>query len=396
MARTGELAPFPGTDLLDDRMRALYRYCGELASEFREPGLAIDADPDRIDDYLHLPGVRLNQFVHLPPRYRPQLDFPPAILDAGATSLGWVVLWEQLAYGDPGVTLAGPRPSLFGAMVTAMADESQSERYFSRLAATPANTFFGLTEPARGSAAIELETAITPVPGDGGWLLNGEKCYIGNGARSVLGVVFCRRAPGPFGIEAVVLDTSSPGFSAELLPTIGLRGARISRMRFENVPVPPENLLGAHLPPGRRGLNGALPALYRARPSVAAMAIGCARAVCDYVGQQRSSLAKADQWRMDELLDRMAAIRRLIYRTAADIDLGIVNVHRIGAVKVQAAHLAEEATLLAADLLGAASLIEHTWLEKIYRDVRAFEFAEGTTNVHWLSIFAGLRKRSFL
>src|ERR1700722_13443112 len=91
----------PGAGALDDRTRALAHYSRELAGQFREPGLALDRDPDAIAGYLHLPGVRLNQFAHLPPQYRPELDFPAGLLDVAATGLGWAVLWEQLAYGDP-------------------------------------------------------------------------------------------------------------------------------------------------------------------------------------------------------------------------------------------------------------------------------------------------------
>jgi alkylation response protein AidB-like acyl-CoA dehydrogenase len=41
-------------------------------------------------------------------------------------------------------------------------------------------------------------------------------------------------------------------------------------------------------------------------------------------------------------------------------------------------------------------LLEHPWLEKTYRDVRAFEIMKGTTNPHRLSIFQGLLKDAFL
>jgi alkylation response protein AidB-like acyl-CoA dehydrogenase len=61
-------------------------------------------------------------------------------------------------------------------------------------------------------------------------------------------------------------------------------------------------------------------------------------------------------------------------------------------VKLEAARVAEEITMLAARLLGPASLIEHPRLEKTYRDVRAFEIMEGTTNLHRLSVFQGLLK----
>jgi alkylation response protein AidB-like acyl-CoA dehydrogenase len=386
-----------GLDLLDDGLRALDRRCRELADEFREPGQALDRNPDAISDYLHLTGIRLCQYSLIPAQYRPALDFPSGLMEASNSCQGMTMIFERFAYIDPGVMLASPGPSLSGGVITALADPAQSDRYYRRVASGPVTTFFGLTEPGKGSAAVELQTTITPAPDGDGWLLNGEKRYIGNGARAQLGVVFCRRAPGPLGIEAVLLeDTDTPGFSADLLSTVGLRGARISRVRFDNVHIPAENLLGARLRPSRRGLQGALAILYRARPGIAAMALGCAQAACDYLHEQRPTVAKAGQLRLDGLLDRMAAVRELIYRVATDIDHGVINVHRIGAVKVQAAHLAEEATLLAAELLGPASLIEHPWLEKTYRDVRAFEIMEGTTNLHWLSVFRGVLKGTFL
>jgi alkylation response protein AidB-like acyl-CoA dehydrogenase len=383
-----------GADLLDDRTRELDRYCRELAADFRDAAMVLDRHPDAIAGYLHLPGVRLNQFAHIPPRYRPELDFPPRILDAAATSLGWAVLWERLGYGDPGVTLAGPRPGLFGEVLSALADQRQSDHYFSRLA-TASNTFFALTEPGKGSAAAELETTLAPAADGDGWILNGEKNYVGNGARAAVGVVMCRRGRGLFGIEAVALESGTPGFSAELLPAMGLRGARISRLRFDNVRIPRENVLGGQLAPTRRGLPGVLPVLNRSRPPVGAMAIGCANAVCDYVAQQRPLLAKAGRLRLEDMLDRIDATRRLIHRACVAIDHGRMDPDRAAAVKVQAAHIAEEATLLAAELLGPASLIEHPWLEKTYRDVRAFEFAEGTTNIHQLSLFRSLHKNAY-
>jgi alkylation response protein AidB-like acyl-CoA dehydrogenase len=388
--------PLDGGDVLDERLRKLDMSAWELASEFRGPGAVIDQNPDAINDYLDLPGVRMCQYAVIPAQYRPALSFEAGLLDANSSCRGIVVVWERFAYGDPGVMLASPGPSLSGGVIEALADQAQADYFYTRLATSPQWTFFGLTEPGKGSAAAELETTLTSAPDGDGWVLNGEKRYIGNGARAQIGVVFCRRSPGPWGIEAVLLDTSSPGFSGELLSTVGLRGARISRIRFDNVRIPAENLLGAHLPRLRRGLQGALHILYRARPGIAAMALGCAQATCDYLDEHGPREPRTARLRMDDLRDRVAAVRYLVHRVAADIDGGVVNPHRIGSVKVQAAHLAEEATLLAAELLGPAALIEHPWLEKTYRDVRAFEIMEGTTNLHRLSVFQGLLKGSFL
>lgn len=388
--------PLPGASTSDAALDELDHFCAEAARDFRQAGMALDRDPDDIGCLADLPGAAFARLALFPPAYQADDEFPAGLLSAAATTRGSVIMLERLSYGDPNVILAAPGPSLSGRVVRALADDAQERWYYGRLARRREHTFFGLTEPGKGSAAGELSCTLTPAPDVDGWLLNGEKRYIGNGARAQVGVVFARRSPGPWGIEAVLVDTAVPGFSGDLLPTIGLRGARISWLRFENVPVRADHLLGAHLPPTRRGLRGAMQALYRFRPGIAAMALGCAQAVCDHVGTRRPLLPRAGQLRMADLLDRIAAVRSQMHLVTADIDHGLINSHRIGAVKVQAAHLAEEATLLAADLLGPASLIEDRWLEKTYRDVRAFELMEGTTNLHRLSVFQGLRKDTFL
>jgi alkylation response protein AidB-like acyl-CoA dehydrogenase len=391
----GRAEPLAGADILDDRMRALDRYCWDLAAEFRAAGLALDRDPDAVADLAGLCGVRLFQQTFTPTGYRPRLDVPPGLPDDVRSVLGATVLAERLAYGDPGVVLAGPGPSLSGSVVAALAGGDQLARFFGRLDDGRTYTFFALTEPGKGSAATELETTLTAAADGDGWILHGEKSYIGNGTRAQLGVVFCRRTPGPWGIEAVVVDATDPGVSVTPMSTLGLRGAAVSHLRFDQVRVPRDNLLGADRPASRRGLHGAMSVLYRARPGIAAFALGCAQATCDYLRGQRRDLTGTERSEVDGLLDRIAATRYALYRVAADIDRGSVNAHRVGGVKATAALLAEEVTLVAADLLGPAALIEHPWLEKTYRDVRSFEVMEGTTNLHRLSVFQGLLKDSF-
>jgi alkylation response protein AidB-like acyl-CoA dehydrogenase len=395
MTSVDVFSALPGAELDDDRMRALDRYCSELAVQMREPGAMLDRDPDAIAGYLDLTAVRFGQEFFVPPRYRTG-DLPAHLLDLGHLCRAAVVMLERYGYGDPNIIVASPGPSLSGGVISALADEAQADRFYARLAATPTTTFFGLTEPEKGSAATELHTTLRPAPDGDGWLLRGEKRYIGNGARAQFGVVFCRRAPGPWGVEAVLVDTSAPGFSADLLPTLGLRGTRISWQRYEDVRVAPGDLLGAHLSPSRRGLHGALHGLYRFRPGIAAMALGCAQAAYDYLHLHRPVLPKVDRLEVEGLLDRLASIRRLTHLVAIDVDRGAPDPHRIGACKAQAAVVAEDMTALAARLLGPASLIEHPWLEKTCRDVRAFEIMEGTTNLHRLSVLQGLLKGTYL
>ena len=381
---------------LPDTVRDLDAMCREFAADLREPGMVLDADPDAIGKFLDLPAVTLQRQVLVPAEYRSGADQPHTGGLHGMSCLAWVVVAERLSYGDPGMVLASPGPSLSSATVGVLGDPAQRAWFNERLLAGPTWTFFALTEPGKGSAATELETTITPAPDGDGWVLTGEKLYIGNGARAQLGVVVCRRSPGPWGIEAVLVDTADAGLEVEPLPMVGLRGARISRMRFTGMHVPAGRLLGAGRPRSRRGLYGARQTLLWFRPSVASLAIGLTHAVCDYVREQRPLLRGCAAARLGDVVDRSLRVRALIYQAATAIDAGRPDAHLISAAKMRAAALAEEATVLAAELLGPASLLEHPWLEKSYRDARAFEFMEGTGNVHRQGVFQGVLRGDFL
>jgi alkylation response protein AidB-like acyl-CoA dehydrogenase len=121
-----------------------------------------------------------------------------------------------------------------------------------------------------------------------------------------------------------------------------------------------------------------------------------ARATLDHVDRRRPALVGADRRRLDDVRDRIAAARARTYRVASAIDAGRVRTDRVGAAKAGAAELAEESTRLAAELLGPGSLVTDPWLDKVYRDARAFEFMEGTGNIHRLGVFHGVAKGTFL
>lgn len=372
---------------LPDHLRVLEDHCVEIARELREPGLVLDEDPDAITKYLDLPAVRLQEAMLIPPRFAAETYRVGGHSFPGGSCLARVVVMDRLAHGDPGVLLASPGPSLAGAAVQALGDEEQQRRFFERFSARPTWTFFALTEHGKGSAAAELETRL--VTSDEGLSLHGTKKYIGNGARAQTGVVFCRRAPGPLGVEAVLVDTPAPGFRGELLPIVGLRGVRISELVFDGVRVDPADVLGADRKPSRRGFLGARQTLTTYRPSLAAMAVGVADAVLDYARAERTTLSTVDELRVADLAGRVRVARRRVREVAAALDAGRPDAHKTSAAKLTATRLAEEATLLAVDLLGPTALLEHPWLDKTYRDVRAFEFMEGSGDIHRLLVFQG-------
>jgi alkylation response protein AidB-like acyl-CoA dehydrogenase len=384
------------SDLVSYRTQALRSHVRDAAKELRDIGLEIDRDATAIDRWLHLPAVDIMRGCTIPVEY---LDKPLRI--SGRTydmssCLEHTITIEELRYCDAGFMLACPGPLMSGGAVGALGDEKQRHTYYERLARPePMWTFFGLTEPSKGSAATELETALTP-DGDG-FRLNGAKRYVGTAAFSHPRVVFCRRAPGPLGIEAVLVDTATPGFHAELIPTVGMRGARISAITFDNVRIEREQILGYDtLKPSRRGLVGAIRTLQRFRPVLTGTAVGLTRAVLDHIRQQRPALTGTARRQLDDLQDRLAAVRQQNYEIASAIDAGKVRSDRVAGVKTRAAELAERCTLAAAELLGPGALLEDPWLNKSYRDARAIEFMEGTGHIQRLAVFQGVLKGTFL
>ncbi|GAA3854232.1 hypothetical protein GCM10022243_19720 [Saccharothrix violaceirubra] len=98
-----------------------------------------------------------------------------------------------------------------------------------------------------GAANHRRHTTATPVEGGAAYLINGEKIFTGNGPLAeLLDVSAVVTTDGVEQIRLFFVDTSTPGFSVVgTNEFLGLRGAPIGVLRFDNVRVPAENLLPA-------------------------------------------------------------------------------------------------------------------------------------------------------
>ena len=138
---------------------------------------------------------------------------------------------------------------------------------------------FALTEPEAGSDAGGVQTTATPTEDGQAYLLNGIKHYITNGGIADVLTVMAR-TPDPSGkskVTAFLVTPDLPGF--EVLEAraekCGIRGTATGKMRFTNVRVPKENVLGQI----GRGLQAALTVLNFGRTTFGATCTGHAK-VC--------------------------------------------------------------------------------------------------------------------
>jgi acyl-CoA dehydrogenase len=360
---------------MSDALLAIQATAREHAADLRDRALSVDAEPDRMDRHIESGGLRAIQDLARP----------------GLRSLETAVALIELARGDAGMVLACPGQALAGVVVSVMGDQAQRERLAAAVADGRSWAFLAVTEPEGGSDASQMRTELRP-DGYGGYLLHGTKRYIGNGSRAAIGVVFASTGRGPLSIRAALVQAPAPHLEATPLDMIGLRGARISNLRFHGLPVSADSLLGTHLSPVRRGMWGAIQAFNTVRIQVAAMAVGTALAVHDYVRAELAGLRAGRSAELDAVAARIETARRLIYRAAADIDADRQRGRLASLAKLEAVALARQACGRLPRLLGQGALLEHPLLEKWWRDASAFEFMEGTSAIQRLNVAQGYLK----
>jgi alkylation response protein AidB-like acyl-CoA dehydrogenase len=136
---------------------------------------------------------------------------------------------------------------------------------------------FALTEPEAGSDAANVRTTADPTPDGTGYVLNGVKHYITNGGIADVLTVMARTPDGKGGskVTAFLVSPDMPGFEVleERAPKCGIRGTATGKLRFTDMRVPAENVLGKV----GRGLQAALTVLNYGRVTFGATCTGHAK-----------------------------------------------------------------------------------------------------------------------
>jgi len=342
----------------------------EAANYFRKIALEIDNNPNAI--LHHCNHSSMNILTHL----------------AKINCFDRVKMYEALAYGDPGVLLACPGSSLSGFLIEALGDECQKKIFYEQLENTT-RTFLAVTEPQHGSNLSEMKTRIHSNK------LCGEKWLVSHGATGELGIVIIKTGDGPLCARALMFTSEylkqSNHIQRRLLPMIGLRGACLSRIIFNELTIEPDYLLGNHLKPIEHGMMALIKTFNQMRPCVGALAIGVAQAAVDYVSDFLE-ISKYENTIL-HLQSLINVARNLLYIAAKEIDQNSLDSGLSSLAKARATQTAEIVITSIFDKLSATHLLMHPLLMKWYRDVWGFEYMEGVRNIHQLNVFNEYRKK---
>jgi acyl-CoA dehydrogenase len=247
-----------------------------------------------------------------------------------------------------------------------------------------------ITEPAAGSDATQMTTRFTPDGED--IVVSGGKTFITNGDVADLYLVFGKWSEivdGRAAISALYVEKGTPGLTLlRKEDKLGHRASSTAALAFEEMRVPRANLLGA---PGE-GLPLLLAALNKSRPSVAAHALGIARAAFEdgvaYINERRQSGRRivefqGIQFLLADLATDLAMCEAWLWHVAGLIDAGESDIGvEASMLKMRASDLAMRIATEAVQLFGGYGYIKEYRVERLLRDAKITQIWEGTNQIH--------------
>ena len=247
-----------------------------------------------------------------------------------------------------------------------------------------------ITEPSAGSDATGMRTRFRP-DGDA-ILVDGGKTFISNGDVADLIFLFGKWSEiddDRKSISVLVVEKGTPGF--EVLRTedkMGHRAASTAALGFADMRVPRANLIGA---PGD-GLAILLASLNRSRPSVAAHALGIARAAFEdavaYINERRQSGRRivefqGIQFLLADLATDLAMCEGWLWHVAKLFDDGASDLGvEASMLKLRASDLAMRIATEAVQLHGGYGYCRDCRVERLMRDAKITQIWEGTNQIH--------------
>jgi acyl-CoA dehydrogenase len=268
-------------------------------------------------------------------------------------------------------------------------DEAQKQRILPKVAAG-ALASLCITEPDAGSDATAMRTSF--MPDRDSIVVNGGKLFISNGGASDFYLVFGKwsEIDDPrAAMSAVVIEKDTPGFSVgRKEDKMGIRASATTPLTFENCRIPRENLLGA---PGD-GLKILLSSLNKSRPSVAAHALGIARAAFEdavaYINQRKQSGSpiigfQGVQFMLADMATDLAMCESWLWHVARMVDSNAPDFSaEASMLKMRAADVAMRIATDAVQLHGGYGYIKEYRVERLMRDAKICQIWEGANQIH--------------
>ena len=307
----------------------------------------------------------------------------------GLSQTGYARVFETVGQIDGTLAIVlGVHQSIGFKGISLFGTDEQKQRFLPDLATGRKLAAFALTEPSAGSDAYHLQSRAVE-QADGSWVLNGEKRFIGNGSRADVITTFARAEIGGEDRHiALLLEKGMKGLEAgERYDTMGLRANDLRHLRFNDVRVPKENVLGD---PGD-GFRVAMQVLNNGRIGLGTGSVGGAKRLLDlaieHVKERRQfgqPLADFElvQDKIGWMVSYLFGLESMCYLTCGMVDAGVPDYSLESAVcKVSGTEFLWYAVNRALQLAGGEGYLRDRPYEKVLRDTRIYPIFEGANDV---------------
>ena len=320
------------------------------------------------------------------------LAVPEEYGGAGVDAISAALALEQIGWGCGSTGLAIAAHNGLGCAPIAMFGTEEQKRMWLPILATGQGKLgaLALTEPGAGSdlAGGVRVFAERHAPRNE-WVINGEKMWCTNASIAETIITLCRtdKRGGSHSLSMIVVPTNTPGLAiGPAEKKMGVKGSPTHAVKYDDVRVPLENLLGEE----GRGLHQALQTLDGGRISIGALCVGLAQAAFEEAvkyAQERQTFGvpiakhEAIQWMIADAATQIDAARLMIYRAAWLKANGRPFTKEAEMGKLFASEMAEKVCFNAIQIHGGYGYSAEYPVERIYRDQRLMTIGEGTSEV---------------
>jgi alkylation response protein AidB-like acyl-CoA dehydrogenase len=337
------------------------------------------------------------------------------------TGLTLPVTLEELFWGDAGIGLAIFGSGLAAAGIAGNGTPEQVVEWVPQcFGSGPDDIMIGaycVSEPDAGSDVSSLKTRAVYDEAKDEWVLNGTKAWATNGGIADTHVVTATvdSTLGSRGQASFIVPKGTPGIAqGQKYKKHGIRASHTAEVVLDDCRVPGRMLLGgkekldAKLAKAREGQKTgekqpAMATFEATRPSVAAQAIGIARAAYEEAlayAKERVAFGKpiirnqAIAFMLADMITEIDAARLLVWRAAWLARNGGYTNAEGSQSKLKAGRVAVWVTERAIQIHGGYGFTREYPVERMHRDAKIYDIFEGTEQIQQLVIaraISGLR-----
>jgi len=324
------------------------------------------------------------------------VTLPKAWGGLGRDYVSYALAVEAIAKASATVAVAlTVTNSLVAEVIAHAGKDQQRERWLRKLATGEAIGAFALSEPDAGTDAANQKTAAVRV--SGGYRIRGRKVWVANAEEASVAIVFASTRPGlrGQGVTAFLVPMDAPGITRTArADSLGVRGLGCMDLDLD-VAVDDDQVLG-HVD---QGFRLAMWALQGGRVAIAAQALGIGEAALAEAmayARQREQFGQpianyqAIQWMIADMATELAAARLLTLKAAAAKDRQEKSAFEASMAKLAASEAAHRAADKAMQILASAGYRRGSVVERLFRDVRATEIYQGTSEAQRMIIAANV------